>query len=68
MTGRLPVRLSPRPVRALGRRLASSPLAGHLRSSARAAFWPASIGSGLVLALVVLAYLQSLTPTTGGIR
>lgn len=68
MTARLPVRLSPRPVAALRRRVRSSAVAGHVRSSVRAAFWPTSIGSGVVVALVVLTWLQSLTPITGGIR
>ena len=46
------------------RRFLTSPFVAHLRSSARAAFWPASIGCGVVLALVVLVQLQALTPVT----
>jgi hypothetical protein len=45
-------------------RVLTSPAARHLRASGRGAFWPLAIGSGVVLALVVLAQLQALTPTT----
>lgn len=56
------------PARRLARRIARSPFADHVRASVDAAFWPAVICSGVLLALTVLTYLQSLTPVTGGIR
>ena len=50
------------------RRLFRSPLARHVRAAAAATFWPAWISAGVVLALLVLTYVQSLTPITGAIK
>lgn len=50
--------------RSLLTRVRTSPAAEHLRASARAAFYPCAIGAGLVLAFVILAALQGLTPVT----
>lgn len=55
-------------LRRLARRMARSRFADDVRASVDAAFWPAVICSGVLLALVALTYLQSLTPVTGGIR
>lgn len=45
------------------RRLTRSPLAVHLRASARSAFWPCAIGAGVIVALLIIAHLQGLAPT-----
>lgn len=37
----------------------------HLWAATRSAFWPCSIGAGVILALLLIAHLQDLTPTTG---
>jgi hypothetical protein len=54
----------PNRLRRLARRVLNSPAAGHLRAATGAAFWPAVCASGVVLAFVVLASLQALTPVT----
>jgi len=45
-------------------RLSTSPAASHLRAATRSAFWPLAISSGVILALVLLTYVQALAPVT----
>ena len=41
----------------------------HFRDSARAAFWPLAIGCGVILALLIIAHLQGVSPvSSAGIR
>jgi hypothetical protein len=49
-------------------RVRTSPAAEHLRAATRSTFWPLAISSGVILALVLLTYVQALTPITGAIR
>ena len=59
----LPVRYSPRPVRAARRALRHSP---SLRASVHAAFWPAVACGGLVLGLLVAVLTRGQFVTWGG--
>jgi len=49
-------------------RFRNSPAMRHLRAATSAAYYPAFIGAGLLLAVFVLMHVQALTPVTGGIR
>lgn len=45
------------------RRLLNSPAAAHVRAAVRSTFWPAVVGSSVLLAFVLLTYLQAVAPS-----
>lgn len=49
-------------------RFRRSPLVRHLRRATAATFWPAAIGCGVIVGLLVIAHLQGVPVSSGSIR